>query len=41
MIRKITYAIFLGIIVTALVLFFAAFPFGKKQDDSWEVLFEQ
>ncbi len=31
MIRKITYAIFLGIIITALVLFFAAFPFGKNK----------
>ncbi len=31
MIRKITYAIFLGIIVSALILFFAAFPFGKDK----------
>ncbi len=31
MIRKITYGIFLGIIVAALILFFAAFPFGKDK----------
>ncbi len=31
MIRKITYAIFLGLIVATLILFFVAFPFGKNK----------
>jgi len=31
MIRKITYSVFLGLIVVSLILFFAAFPFGKNK----------